>query len=98
MKGVFWIPAIALLAVAAAALDEERGIRTWLRLQREVAAAEQRIALISKGIEGQKALVEALASDPFAIERAIREELRYARAGETVVRLRPVVLATPRDD
>ena len=98
MRGMVWIPVIALLAVAAAALDEERGIRTWFRLQREVAAAEQRIALISKEIEEQKVLVEALESDPFAIERAIREELRYARAGETVVRLRPVVLATPQND
>ena len=64
MRGMVWIPVIALLAVAAAALDEERGIRTWFRLQREVAAAEQRIALISKEIEEQKALVEALESDP----------------------------------
>ena len=72
MRGMVWIPVIALLAVAAAALDEERGIRTWFRLQREVAAAEQRIALISKEIEEQKALVEALESDPFAIERSAR--------------------------
>ena len=93
-----WIPVIVSFAVAAAVWDEERGIRTWLRLQREVAAAEHRIALISAEVEAQRALVEALTGDPFAIERAIREELRYARTGETVVRLRPLSLATPRND
>jgi cell division protein FtsB len=93
-----WVPAIVVLAVVAAALDDERGIRTWFRLQGDLAAAELRIAALSQDIETHKALVEALTSDPFAIERAIREELWYAREGETLVRLRRPGLATPRND
>ncbi len=93
-----WVPFIVVLAVAAAALDDERGFRTWLRLQDELAAADLRIAAISEDIESHKIQIEALSNDPFAIERAIREELRYARDGETVVRLRAPGLATPRND
>ena len=92
-----WIPVTVVCAVAAAAIDQERGIRTWLRLQADLVAAELRIAAISEEIETQEADVEALTQDPFAIERAIREELHYARPGETVVRLRPAGLATPRN-
>lgn len=104
MRGFGWIPAIAYLAagaagaMAVAALDDDRGIRTWLRLQRDLTAAEQRIAEISRDIELHRAELAALTEDDFALERAIREELRYARAGETVVRLRPESLATPRND
>lgn len=38
-------------------------------------------------IEQLKHQQEALASDPFAIESAIRKDLHLARAGEVVVRI-----------
>ena len=60
--------------------------------------AEVRIAALSEDIEAHRTQVEALTSNPFAIERAIREELWYAREGETLVRLRQPGLATPRND
>jgi hypothetical protein len=36
------------------------------------------------------------AGEPFALERAIRERLIYARDGETLVRLDPAGDTTPR--
>jgi cell division protein FtsB len=38
-------------------------------------------------VDRLRAAADALESDRFAIERAIRERLRLARAGETLVRL-----------
>ena len=98
VRGFVWVPAILVLAVVAAVLDDERGIRSWLRLQRDLAEARLRIAALSADIEAHREKVEALSGDPFAIERAIREELWYVRAGETLVRLRRPGLATPSND
>ena len=82
-----WIPALLLLAAGALAyLDEDAGIRTWLRLRDDLEAAEGRIAGLQATVEALRDEAEALESDPFAQERAIREELEWARPGETVVR------------
>lgn len=86
---------VAILLVAAAAawawLDAEDGVDTWLRLRREVAEAQARAADLAQRNEALRNEIEALAADPFAQERAVREELRWARPGEVVVRV-------PRDD
>lgn len=76
--------AVALLA-GASALDPS-GIRKHLRLQPEVARMRAENARL--GAENARLAREAvsLRTDPEAIERAVREELRYVRAGEIVVR------------
>lgn len=81
-----WIPALLAAALAAAWLDEDAGLRTWWRLRHDVEAAEARIRDLRTQIESLRAEAEALESDPAAQERAIREELEWARPGETVVR------------
>ena len=84
----YWIaPAIVAAALAAAMLDGEAGLRTWLRLRGDLRAAEARIETLRGEIEALEDETEALRSDPFAIEAAIREDLHLARPGETVVRL-----------
>lgn len=86
---------LALLLVAGAAawawLDADNGVDTWRRQQREVEEAEARARAHETRNEALRAEIEALAGDPLVQERAVREELRWARPGEIVVR-------TPRGD
>ena len=87
MRGWLWIPALAGAALAIAVLDGDSGLGTWLRLRADLAAAESRIAEIRDQTEALERRAEALENDEFAIERAIREDLEYARRGETLLRL-----------
>jgi cell division protein FtsB len=75
------------VALAAVTLDGEAGFRTWLRLRGDLRASEARIETLRQEITALEDETEALRSDPFAIESAIREDLHLARPGETVVRL-----------
>ena len=81
--------ALALVAAAAvwAWLDPNNGISTWLSLHSDVAQAEARV----RGLEAQNASLareaQALRGAPFAQERAVREELRWVRPGEVLVRV-----------
>jgi cell division protein FtsB len=74
-------------ALGVAALDGESGIPAWLRLREDLRAAGARIDALRSEVESLEAQAAALRSDPFAIETAIREDLGFARPGETVVRL-----------
>jgi cell division protein FtsB len=86
---VWWIPALLAVALAAAVLDQDAGIRAWLGLRRDVAASEERLQALRAEIEARRQEARALESDPAAQERAIREELGWARPGELVVKLPP---------
>jgi cell division protein FtsB len=83
------IPALLAAALAVAWLDQDSGLRAWLGLRRDAADARGRIEALKHEIADLEAEAAALASDPFAQERAIREELEWARPGETVVRMPP---------
>jgi cell division protein FtsB len=82
---------IAIVLVAAAAawawLDAEDGVDTWRRLHQEVEAAQARGRALADRNEALRTEIEALAADRSAQERAVREELRWARPGEIVVRV-----------
>ena len=76
------------------------------QLQAEIEAALRRV-LTDAGDTGPlpgfslevarlRAEADALESDRFAIERAIRERLRFARSGETVVRFSAADPSSPR--
>jgi len=81
--------ALALVAAAAAWawLDPNDGIATWLSLRSDVAQAEARV----RALQGEGARLvqtaEALRAESFAQERAVREELRWVRPGEVLVRV-----------
>ena len=83
--------AIALGTVAMVAAfagwDPDTGVRSWWRLRADHEAAQQRIADLEDQIRKLHAEAAALRGDPVAQERAIREDLGFARPGETVVRL-----------
>jgi len=98
VRGWLWIPALAAGALCCAALDEGSGLRKSWQLRSDLHAAEGRIASLGREIEGLRRQASQLESDPFAIERAIREDLDFSRAGETLVRLSPVADPNPRFD
>jgi cell division protein FtsB len=83
-KIALFLGVVAILATASA-LDPS-GIRKHLRLHAEVARMRAENARLAS--ENGRLAREAvsLRTDPEAIERAVREELRYVRAGEIVVR------------
>ena len=76
---------VALLA-AASALDPS-GIRKHLVLHAEVARMREENARLAAENARLAREAVALRNDPEAIERAVREELRYVRPGEIVIRL-----------
>ncbi len=82
-----FIAAVALLA-ALSAVDPS-GLRKHLRLREDV----RRIGEENRRLAEENARLareaRALRSDPAALERAAREELRFIRPGEMVYRLDP---------
>jgi cell division protein FtsB len=86
------------VALLWAAMDEGSGIRRSWQLRSDLAAANERIADLDAEIALLQREVGALEQDAFAIERAVREDLDFARPGETIVRLAPAVAPTPRFD
>ncbi len=81
------IPALVAAALLVAWLDSDSGIRSYLRLRDDVGATESRLDALRAEIGGLEAEAGALEKSDFAVEQAIREELEWARPGETVVRL-----------
>ncbi len=73
---------VALLAVLSA--FDPRGLRRYLALDREVERMQAENARLAQREAQLAAEIHALRTDPAALERAIREELRYVRPGERV--------------
>ena len=89
MRGVrtTWLAPLVLAAVAAIAVaDGKSGIPMWFRLRSDVDRASERVEVLARETEALRAQIEALSSEPFALERAIREDLELALPGEIVVR------------
>jgi len=80
--------------VAYAWLVPESGFPTWLSLRDEVSQAEARIHSLEQENRVLREEVGALAHDPFAQERAVRESLGWSRPNEVVARA--PATATPR--
>ncbi len=84
----FWlIPALILVIAAYAAVDDDSGLRSLLSLREVLLDEEAKVAALRAEIEDLSQEVGALEREPFAVERAIREDLEYARPGEIIVRL-----------
>ena len=87
MKRLLIIPALLAAALIYLSADPGAGLSTWMRDRDALENSEEQIARLEAEIVRLKAEVGRLESDPFAIEQAIREDLEWARAGETVVRI-----------
>jgi cell division protein FtsB len=86
------VPVVCVAFFGLAVSDDDSGLFTWLRLRADLEASQIRIAKVQAEIERLERVVADLGDDDFAIEGAIREDLEFARPGETVVRfVRPGV-------
>lgn len=94
----FWlVPAMLAAAMLYAAVDADAGWRTWWRLRQGLAASRERVEVLSREIARLETAARELEGDPFAMERAIREDLGLARPGEIVVRFSRPGTRSPRN-
>ena len=96
MRGLLLIPALVAAVFVYAGFDPDSGIRTWLRMRADLAASHTRIEEIRGEIRALRRDAVVLENDAFAIESAIREDLKLARPGETVVRFSGGEVSNPR--
>jgi len=96
LKRLLIIPALLSAALIYLVVDRGTGLSTWMRDRDALENSEEQIERLEAEIVELKAQVEQLEHDPFAIERAIREDLEWAKAGETVVLLPPGSGSNPR--
>ena len=86
MRAILLAPVLVAAVFVLGVSDRESGLPMWFQVRAELRESTSRIALLREQIDALEAEVDALKNDPFAIERAIREDLELARPGETVVR------------
>ena len=87
--GVWLTIGVVSVALVLALVDGESGLRTWWALREDLRAAQARIEQLKRDVAALESESGGLsgAGEAFALERAIRERLVYARDGETLVRL-----------
>ena len=96
MRGWWPVPALVAAALVFAWIDGDAGLRAWRSLRSDRDAANDRIEALRLDVDTRRRDAAALVDDEFAIERAIRERLEYARPGETIVKLRDTVHGSNR--
>jgi cell division protein FtsB len=96
VKLLLIIPALLSAALIYLSADRGAGLSTWLRDRAALENSEEQIARLEAEIVRLKAEAGRLEREPFAIERAIREDLEWARAGETVVHIPGAPGSNPR--
>ena len=90
------IPLVLVLALGYALIDARSGVAQARRLRADLEAAEARIEALRARNESLRAEVASLRDDPFARERALREDLDLARPGEVLVRMPREESQSPR--
>lgn len=96
MKRFWLVPLVLLLAAGYALLDGRSGLGTARRLRADLGVANARIDELRRSNEALREEARQLREDPFARERALREELDLARPGEILVRIPREEPGTPR--
>lgn len=86
MRAYWLVPAAIAVGLSVFMADRESGVPAWLRARSELEASQGRIAELEARNAALRAEIRAWEEDPFALERAIREDLGLARSGEVVVR------------
>ncbi len=70
-------------------------IRQNERMRKEILRRDQQIQKEEENARQLKAAINALYSDPRTVERLAREQLGYAKPGETVIRFEPLPVTNP---
>jgi cell division protein FtsB len=96
VRGFLLIPALVAAALVYAAFDADSGIRRWLQMRSDLEASHAHIEEIRREVHTLRRDAAQLENDAFAIESAIREDLKLARPGELVVRLSGGEASNPR--
>jgi cell division protein FtsB len=96
VKRFLLIPAFVAAALVYAVFDADTGILASLQMREKLEVSRVRIGEIRRSIRTLRSQVAALESDPFAIECAIREDLKLAHRGEVVVRFASADGINPR--
>lgn len=100
MKSLLVVPVVVSLGVAVGigyvALGIGSRVPTWLGGAGDLDSIEAQIAELESEVASLEKEAELLESDPFAIERAIREQLRMAKSAEIVVHLGGSTRINPR--
>jgi cell division protein FtsB len=96
VRRLWLIPLVLLLALGYALLDGRSGIGQARRLKGDLDAAHARIDALRTKNEQLRREATSLRDDPFARERALREDLDLTRPGETLVRIPRDERETPR--
>lgn len=86
-RHALWASVFAALVLAAASAMAEGGFRRYVRLSNDVRALKDRNQRLSDDNTRLRQEVDALRSDPRALERAAREELGLVKPGEIVFSL-----------
>lgn len=87
MKALLLAAALVAAALVYAAFDTDAGIGSSLRLRDQLRESQARNASLRAEISALESEANALERGGFAVERAIREELGFVRADETLLRL-----------
>jgi cell division protein FtsB len=88
---------VATLAVAFLVYGGSGLLRVW-QMQKEVEALEREIVTLQAEMQEMARNVDALRSDPAALEKLAREELGLVRPGEKVLKFPSPRGDTPRGD
>lgn len=100
VKFLLIVPVLIALAVVMgignAALSPKSRIPTWLGGAGDLATIEAQIAELEAEVSGLEKQAVLLQSDPFTIEKAVREDLRMAKSGEIVIHFGGSTRINPR--
>jgi cell division protein FtsB len=90
------VSVLLALTLVYFAVERRSGISTWLQQRDDLEHSDERIAELEAENARLEREIDSLQHDPFAIEQAIREDLEYARVGETVIRIPDKSDSNPR--
>lgn len=86
MRSSLLVLGLAVCAAMLAVVNQDSGFPTWLRLRANLDASQARIHELETETSDLRAQIVDLETQPWAVERAIREDLDLARPGEVLVR------------
>jgi cell division protein FtsB len=82
-----WLALAAAAVLAVVSASDARGFRHYVKMQGEIADLSERNKKLAAENQKLSREIEALRTDPQALERAAREELGFIKPGEIVLHL-----------